>query len=138
MKSKLLIAAILISGLLATACSVEKTPEKAVLDLGFIGAAMETVVQYNHSSVKGTIPYDEIPKEFWAPEIEALNALKVYWHNNNLAIVLPGSGDEAHGIYVYVPISSYMPMGDIIELTFGQESYTFRVEQPDLANASLN
>ena len=138
MKTRFLIAVVLIAGLLVCGCSGGQTTEKRPLEEGFISAAMDTVIGFNKSSVKGTTPYNEIPKRFWAPEIEGLEPLKVYWHNNNLAIVLTDSGGEADGIYVYVPISSYLPRGDTIELTFGQESYTFRVEELGLTNASLN
>lgn len=88
---------------------------------------MDTVIRFNKSGITSSA---EIPKEFWAQEIEDLEPLKVYWHNNNLAIVLRDSSGEVDGMYVYVPISSYWPgSGDMIQLTFGQETYTFKVKK---------
>ncbi len=33
------------------------------------------------------------------------------------------------GLYICVPISSYLPRDKIIQLTVGQEMYTFKVQE---------
>ena len=133
MKIRFLIATVLIAILLVCGCSAEQSsteePHEHLSDEGLTDAAMDTVIRFNESGMRRTTPAAEIPKEFWAPEIEALEPLRVYWHNNNLAIVLRDSSAEVDGMYVCVPISSYSPgSDDTIQLTFGQETYVFKVK----------
>ncbi len=131
MEIRFLIGSILIVSLLVCGCSAEQpsTQEHGehLQDEGLASAAMDTVVRFNKSR-PATLSAD-IPREFWGAEIEGLNPLKVYWHKNNVAIVLRDFTSEVDGIYVYVPISSYLPMGDTIQLTFGQEPYSFKVKK---------
>ncbi|MFZ5808978.1 MAG: hypothetical protein ACOY16_06830 [Chloroflexota bacterium] len=79
------------------------------LEQRLTNAAMDTVISFNRSGMREATSPAEIPQELWAPEIEDLKPLKVYWYNNNLAIVLKNSSSDVNGIYVYVPISSYLP-----------------------------
>jgi len=124
---------LLIASLLVCGCSgkqpLTEGSSEHLLDEGLTRAAMETVIRFNKSGMRRPVSSTEIPNEFWAPEIKNMEPLKVYWHNNNLAIVLRDSRGEVDGMYIYVPISSYLPGGDTIQLTFGQEIYTFRVKK---------
>jgi len=134
MKIRFLIVTMLIAILLVCGCSAEQPSTEEshehLLDEGLTDAAMDTVIRFNESGMRRTTPATEIPQEFWAPEIEALKPRKVYWHNNNLAIVLRDSSGEVDGMYICVPISSYSPgSGDTIQLIFGQETYTFKVKR---------
>jgi hypothetical protein len=130
MKFKYLIILLIVS-LLAGACAGEPAPAEGANDQHpderLMSAAMDTVISFNKAEVRGETLSDEIPKAFWAAEIEALNPLAVYWHNNNLAVVLNNAGGETDGPYIYLPISSYRPVNDTIQLTFGQETYRFNV-----------
>ncbi|MFO7537694.1 MAG: hypothetical protein R6X32_06500 [Chloroflexota bacterium] len=124
---------LLIASLLAGACAGEPAPAEGAndqhLDERLISAALDTVISFNKAEVRGETLSDEIPEAFWAAEIEALNPLAVYWHNNNLAVVLNSAGAETDGAYIYLPISSYWPPNDTMQLTFGQETYLFAVKK---------
>jgi hypothetical protein len=130
MKLKYLVI-LLLTTLLAGACAGEPAPAEGVNDQHpdqrLISAAMDMVISFNKADVGEETSFGEIPEAFWAAEIEALNPLAVYWHNNNLAVVLSNAGSEAHGLYIYLPISSYRPVNNTIQLTFGQETYRFNV-----------
>ena len=110
--------------------SLEKSQpssERSQLDLDLTIAALNTVIQFNKSGLLISSP--EIPDMFWAVKIKNLKPQKVYWHNNNLALVLNDSSSEENGIYICVPISSYLHHSDIIQLTFEQKSYKFKVKE---------
>ncbi|MFN2136518.1 MAG: hypothetical protein ACK2UK_11225 [Candidatus Promineifilaceae bacterium] len=74
-------------------------------------AAMEMVVAFNQSGGGAAAdgPFIEVPPTLWAAEIMALDPLRVYWHLNNLAVVLSEDETIEEGLYIGVPISSYMP-----------------------------
>ncbi len=86
-------------------------------DLTF--AAMETVVAFNQTGgMSGPGPFLEISADLWHPAIADLQPLRVYWHQNNLAVVLEETDATESGLYIGVPISSYMPQSDeTIQLT---------------------
>ncbi len=77
-------------------------------------AAMETVVSFNQEGVEipGEEPFFEISADLWADDIAELNPIRIYWHNNNLAIVIVEQDDAQRGLYIGVPISSYMLKAD--------------------------
>lgn len=85
-------------------------------------AAMQMVVAFNQSdAIRSNGPFLEIPPGLWADPIQALNPLRIYWHNNNLAIVLSEADDVEQGLYLGVPISSYMPQNDDL-VTFHEQA----------------
>ena len=75
-----------------------------------------------------TGPFIEIPEELWADEIKAMGPRRVYWHNNNLALVLTETQTLEEGLYIGVPISSYMAQSDATIQFTPQENgfYTFK------------
>lgn len=131
MRIRLLAGAVLIASLLVCGCSGQQPtteePSERLLDEEYTRAAMDTVIGFNQSRLATSSA--AIPREFWAEKIKDLKPLKVYWHNNNLAIVLRDSSSEVDGMYICVPISSYSPSGDIVQLTFEEESYRFKVRK---------
>jgi hypothetical protein len=48
-----------------------------------------------------------------------LRPLRVYFHSANVAVVLKQAGNVEEGVYIYVPISSFIPFtnGDGFEWT---------------------
>ena len=63
-------------------------------------------------AVKGGTPdaTDEIYPTYWADGIKALNPIKVYKHRVNIVVVQDISDGIERGKYIYIPISSYLPM----------------------------
>jgi hypothetical protein len=80
---------------------------------GLPTAAMETVIAFNQTDgVRETGPFIDIPPELWHPAIAALQPRRVYWHQNNLAVVLAETDATETGLYIGVPISSYVVQND--------------------------
>lgn len=110
----------------ACACGPVSSPPGPVPRDPLIGAALDTVIRFNESR-QGSGEILEVHAECWAPEIADLEPRGVYWHNNNLAVVLSEAEAEADGLYLYVPISSYMPPDETFELQIGQQVYRLAV-----------
>jgi len=92
-----------------TPLGYDATPNPAELT----AAALETVVAFNQTdAIRKTGPFLEIPPELWAAPIAQLNPRRVYWHQNNLAVVLAETGATETGLYIGVPISSYAIQDD--------------------------
>ncbi len=91
----------------------DSTSSEIEIDENLISAATETSSNFNGTDVQRVIyQFNEIPNELWASEIEAMEPIRVYSHNNNIVIVLVDTNDREEGIYVYVPFSSYLPESD--------------------------
>jgi hypothetical protein len=59
--------------------------------------------------------------------IKALNPLRVYLHRFNIVVVQRESDATEEGRYVYIPISSYMPVN-------GDDGFTFTRVEGDVYN----
>lgn len=59
-----------------------------------------------------------IPSRYWTDPIRALQPIKVYTHRVNVVVVQKISKGVESGIYIYIPISSYLP-------TDGDDGFTF-------------
>ena len=115
-KNAFIVGFLLSIHLLLISCnnSESGSPAKGTeFDEDLVSAAMETSSEFNASNIPKTIDqFNEIPVEYWVPEIEAMEPINVYSHNNNIAIVLEETETEEKGIYVNVPFSSYAPISD--------------------------
>jgi hypothetical protein len=52
----------------------------------------------------------EIPPECWADAVKALHPIKVYTHRVNIVVVQRIHDGIEEGKYIYIPISSYLPL----------------------------
>ena len=52
---------------------------------------------------------DDIPAVWWAERIKALRPIKVYSHRSNIVVVQKLTGAREEGLYINIPISSYVP-----------------------------
>jgi len=74
-------------------------------------AAYSTYIARRNATRGGTAdPTNEIYPTYWADGIKALKPIKVYTHRVNLVVVQRVSGGVEEGKYIYIPISSYLPM----------------------------
>ncbi len=75
------------------------------------GEAQTTYVSYITAVQAGREPVDDftIPPRYWTEAVRALHPLRVYVHETNVAVVQKMVGDVEHGIYISVPVSSYLP-----------------------------
>lgn len=98
---------------LLISCTNPKKPEEK-RDYGpLIEAAFETSLNFNSSGIgRPSGVFVEVPKDFWAQEIKDENPIRVYAHNNNIALVLVETERTEQGLYIYVVFSSYIPQND--------------------------
>ncbi len=52
---------------------------------------------------------EDIPSVYWAERIKALRPLNVYSHRSNIVVVQKLTGAREEGLYINLPISSYVP-----------------------------
>jgi hypothetical protein len=52
----------------------------------------------------------EIPLQYWAQAIKDLKPIKVYTHRVNIVVVQKVRDNVEEGKYIYIPVSSYLPM----------------------------
>ena len=122
----LLLAAVLSPGWAhAAGPSQPETPAAAVTRIGakvLVKQAWETQVRLVRAtrSTEG-----DVPQEFWGEAIKELKPVRVYMHNVNVVVVLRASGPTEEGLYIYIPISSYIPMT-------GDGGFTFTNIAPDV------
>jgi len=78
-------------------------------------AAYETYTRYvraiRGSGAENSTP--DIPRECWAEGINKLKPIKVYRHRNNIVVTQKLRDNLEEGKYIYIPISSYLPMDGI-------------------------
>lgn len=51
----------------------------------------------------------EVPPELWGDALKELKPLRVYFHRVNVVAVLRSDGRTEEGLYVSLPISSFIP-----------------------------
>ena len=84
-------------------------------------AANQTVAGYVRAmrDSEGENPTHVIPRQYWADGIKMLKPIKVYTHRANIVVVQKISDNVEEGKYIYVNISSYLPMD-------GVDGYSYR------------
>ena len=82
-------------------------------------AAYETYARYVRAIHAGEeIATPEIPRRFWAEGIKELKPIKVYTHRVNIVATQKFRDNVEEGKYIYIPVSSYLPMDGIDGFTF--------------------
>jgi len=82
-------------------------------------AAYETYARYVRAIHAGEeIATPQIPKQYWAQGIKELKPIKVYTHRVNIVVTQKLRDNVEEGKYIYIPISSYLPMDGIDGFTF--------------------
>ncbi|MBL7153000.1 MAG: hypothetical protein ISS79_04740 [Phycisphaerae bacterium] len=104
-------------------CQSKEKAESASLARGDLAqAAYSTYIARGRATRGGTKdPTNEIYPTYWADGIKALNPIKVYTHRINIVVVQRISDGIEEGKYIYIPISSYLPMT-------GDDGFTFSPE----------
>jgi len=63
-------------------------------------------------------PTHDIPSQNWAEGIKKLKPIKVYTHRVNIVVVQKIRDNVEEGKYIYIPVSSYLPMDGIDGFTY--------------------
>ena len=109
---KLLLAGLCLALLAGCGCRSNEEPESSLLLPEDLVEAAEATYVARLRAVKGGTPdaTDEIYPAYWADGIKALNPIKVYKHRVNIVVVQRINDGVEEGKYIYIPISSYLPM----------------------------
>jgi hypothetical protein len=84
-----------------------------------VEAANRTFSNYVHSEeAKETKAQGDIPPKYWTASIRALKPIRVYLHRINVVVVQRVVNGVEEGKYIYIPVSSYLPMS-------GDDGFTF-------------
>ncbi|MCP4673441.1 MAG: hypothetical protein GY857_19300 [Desulfobacula sp.] len=82
-------------------------------------AAYNTYLAHNEAVNNGSEPrQNKIPPKYWSEGIRRLKPKRVYDHRVNIVVVLEEVTRVEKGIYIYMPISSYLPQN-------GDNGFTF-------------
>ena len=97
-------------------CQIKSAVEKTTLSQKNLAeAAHETSYSYVRAvnAGKENSSSTEIPERYWAQGIRELKPIKVYTHRVNIVVVQKVRDNVEEGKYIYIPISSYLPMDGI-------------------------
>jgi hypothetical protein len=111
--SKVVLFMILFSLLLPAGCKQKKEMARIFgKPKGLSRAAQETYLAYHQQdSVEvRSFPQEDIPEQYWTGLIRALKPLRVYTHRANVVVALKVHNYVEEGVYIYIPISSYIPI----------------------------
>ena len=111
--SKVVLFMILLSLLLPGGCKQKKEMTRIFGEpKGLSRAAQETYLAYHQQdSVEvRNFPQEDIPEQYWTGLIRALKPLRVYTHRANVVVALKVCNYVEEGVYIYIPISSYLPV----------------------------
>ena len=94
----------------ASGCRSTPKPTAPLYPDELVRDATKTYAAYVNAVNAGTEePGADIPPAYWAERIKALQPLKVYTHRVNIVVVQHITDGIEEGIYIYIPISSYLP-----------------------------
>ncbi len=94
--------------------------------LALVRGAQSTITHYTEKE-KNT-GETGIPSDYWAEPIRELNPIKVYTHRVNLVVVRKNTETGEKGLYITIPISSYIPRNNDDGFVFkkiGENIYHF-------------
>jgi len=95
----------------AHAAYVARVKAAGALHDTLAGAAEHTYAAHVRAINAGETPLSEIiPPLYWAERIKQLEPVRVYKHRVNIVVVQSVSNNVENGKYIYIPVSSYLPM----------------------------
>lgn len=93
---------------------------------GLQRSAWKTLENYNQAVLAGREKMSaEIPAAYWEPGISKLHPVRVYSHRVNLVVVQSVQNGQERGKYIYLPVSSYLPVAHWFSHQT-QDGYLFR------------
>lgn len=110
---KVILFMVLLSLLLSAGCKQKKEMARILgRPNGLSRAAQETYLacRRQDSIEARNFPQENIPEQCWSELIRALDPLRVYTHRANVVVALKANGYVEEGVYIYIPISSYLPV----------------------------
>jgi len=111
--SKVILFMVLLSLLLSAGCKQKKDMARIFGEpKGLSRAAQETYLacRRQDSIEIRSFPQENIPEQYWSGLIRALDPLRVYTHRANVVVALKVNDYVEEGVYIYIPISSYLPV----------------------------
>ncbi len=112
-------ASLLLLSIFAVSQDEQTSRKQSSSSAGLPAAAHETYVNYNRAYQAGKVTVQregdevQLPSNYWADPIMALNPLKVYMHRMNIVVVLQFNGKIEEGKYILLPITSYLPTNGV-------------------------
>lgn len=97
---------------------------------GLSDAAEKTYANYNRAIQSGTENRPdsragiEIPSKYWTDPIKALKPFRIYIHRINIVVVQHVQGAIEEGKYIYISISSYLPMNGVDGFEYSADLWT--------------
>jgi hypothetical protein len=116
----MMLGAMLLLSMLAIGQTSKTFTEEMRSSTEIAGAAFQTYTNFfrarqagDREVLQGEGDEIEIPSKYWADQIKALKVLKVYIHRVNIVVVQRIQDGVEEGKYIYMPISSYLPMNGV-------------------------
>lgn len=101
----------LMIGLAGVAQSADpQSPAAAVMRLGAAALVRDAWATQARLVKARRTSTGDVPPEFWVGALKELNPRRVYLHRVNVVAVLRAEGQSEEGLYICLPISSYIPM----------------------------
>jgi len=104
-----------------SACQSKSGVEKTALSTSTLAEAAHQTFASHVRAInerKENSSSTEIPKQYWAEGIKELKPIKVYTHRVNIVVVQKIRDNVEEGKYIYIPISSYLPMDGVDGFSF--------------------
>jgi len=98
--------------------SVKESPEEIVKRIGALRLLKEGSAIHSGLIRAGRQQRGNVPEQFWGKAIRQLRPVRVYMHGNNVVCVLQSADGVEEGIYINIPVSSYLPRS-------GDDGFTF-------------
>jgi hypothetical protein len=109
-----LLGALMIALIASCALNAAEDHWKSPSPEEIVKGANETYMSFiKATNAKGPLASAEISKEYWSAEIRAHKPLKVYTHMVNLVVVQKSADRKEEGLYIYIQVSSYLPMDGV-------------------------
>ncbi len=112
---------ILVPIFVLSGCQAKSAVEKTTLSQNNLAEAAHQTLSSHMRAMRGSgaeNPTHDIPSQHWAEGIKKLKPIKVYTHRVNIVVVQKIRDNVEEGKYIYIPVSSYLPMDGIDGFTY--------------------